>query len=155
MKIVIPFICSCLYLLATNSIFCQSVQAVVADKESRRPIADVFIFLDNSSIGTTSRTDGTFLLHLPDQNNYLLVFSHLNYALLNLEIEGTSTLPDTVFLAPTTFQLEEAMVSEDFDPRLRKRRMKAFTKALLGKDFNNKQVRLKNRWERSFQLRLA
>lgn len=144
MKIAIQLICSCLYLLGTNSILCQSIQAVVADKETREPIADVFVFLDNSSIGTTSGTEGTFELQLPDNSNFLLVFSHLNHQLLNLEIVNNNSLPDTVFLERISFQLEEAMVSETYDPRLRRRRMKAFKKALLGRHFNNRQVLLKN-----------
>lgn len=144
MKIAVQFICFCLYLLATNSVLCQSIQAVIVDKKSLEPIPDVFVFLDNSSIGTTSDTKGSFALQLPHNGNSLLVFSHLNYGLLNLEIEGNYPVPDTVFLERTTFQLEEAIVSETFDPAERKRRMRAFEKALLGRDFNNKRVKLKN-----------
>ncbi len=144
MKIAIQFLCSCLYILGANSSLGQSIQSVVADKETREPIADVFVFLDNSSIGTNSSANGSFDLQLPGDRNFLLVFSHLNYELFNLQIEGNNSVPDTIFLKRTTFQLEEATVAENFNPRLRRRRMKAFKKALLGRDFNNKQVVLKN-----------
>ena len=144
MKIATYFICYGLSLLIANPLICQSIQAVVADKDTHEPIEDAFIFLDNSSIGTTSLTDGTFELQLPDSRDFLLVFSHLKYELLNLEIEGDKPLPDTVFLQATTLQLDEATVSDTYDPRLRRRRMRAFRKALVGKDITKKQVLLKN-----------
>lgn len=144
MKTIFSFLCYCLFLLGANTLLCQPIQAIVADKDTREPIADVFIFLDNSSIGATSLTDGSFELVLPDNRAFLLVFSHLNYEWLNLEVEENKPLPDTIFLRATTYRLDEATVSETYDPRLRRRRMRAFRKALVGKNITQKQVQLKN-----------
>jgi hypothetical protein len=122
----------------------QQIQAVVADQNTRQPIGDVFVFLANSSAGTASDEQGRFSLELPDGKEIVLVFSHLNYELFTLEIADSRYLRDTFFLRPTGIVLEEALVTSKTNSRLRNRRLKAFTKAFLGEDTNDKLVRIVN-----------
>ena len=122
----------------------QTVQAVVADRASKKVISDVFIFLANSSIGTASNEQGIFEMELSETKEIVLIFSHINYELLTLEIADANLLRDTFFLQPNKVELSEAVVVGKSKSRLRNRRLKAFTKAFLGEDTREKYVQIKN-----------
>ncbi|PHN04177.1 carboxypeptidase-like regulatory domain-containing protein [Flavilitoribacter nigricans] len=133
-----------LFLLCLSPLSGQTVQAVIADRSSREVIPDVFVFLANSSIGTASDEAGIFELELTETKEIVLVFSHINYELLTIEIADARILRDTFFLQPIKVELNEAVVVEKSRSRLRDRRLKAFTKAFLGEDTRDKYVRITN-----------
>ena len=134
----------CFCILQISQLSSQTVQAVVADRASKKVISDVFIFLANSSIGTASNEQGIFEMELSETKEIVLVFSHINYELLTLEIADANLLRDTFFLQPNKVELSEAVVVGKSKSRLRNRRLKAFTKAFLGEDTREKYVQIKN-----------
>ena len=122
----------------------QTIRAVVADRTTKAPISDVFVFLSNSSIGTATDESGTFELSLQETKEIVLVFSHINYELLTLEIPDAAITRDTFLLQPNQVELNEAVVVERSRSGLRNRRLKAFSKAFLGEDTKDKQVQINN-----------
>lgn len=122
----------------------QTIRAVVADRTTKAPISDVFVFLSNSSIGTATDESGTFELSLQETKEIVLVFSHINYELLTLEIADAAITRDTFLLQPNQVELNEAVVVERSRSGLRNRRLKAFSKAFLGEDTKDKQVQINN-----------
>ena len=132
------------FLSCLNLNHAQRIAAVVADRSTHQPIGDVFVFLANSSAGTASDDLGRFQLELPESKDIVLVFSHINYELFTLEIADIRYVRDTFFLKSTGVELEEAVVTVQKKPRLRNRRLRAFTKAFLGENTNDKLVRIVN-----------
>jgi len=122
----------------------QTLRAVVADKTTRAPIENVFIFLANSSIGTASEADGRFELDLADNEQVVLVFSHINYETLTLELTEQDLRRDTFLLTPNNINLEEIQVVQKGNPRLRRRRLRKFTRAFLGESADPKLVKFAN-----------
>jgi hypothetical protein len=123
------------FILFSNAIQAQQFTAIVADEATKKPIADVFVFLANSSIGTTSNEEGIFTL----KQSYVgegsvLVFSHLNYELLSIELDKAQLGKDTFFLTATNLNLTAVEVVKKKSSRLRTRRLKRFKDAFLGKE---------------------
>lgn len=132
------------FLFFGYSLSSQTIRAVVADRTSREVIPDVFVFLANSSIGTASDEQGVFELEFRETKKVILVFSHINYELLTLEIADAEVIRDTFLLQPNQVELAEAVVVERSRSRLRNRRLKAFNKAFLGVDVKDKFVAISN-----------
>lgn len=134
----------CCLLTFLSGSFGQTVQGVVVDQNTQAPIPDVFVFLANSSLGDASDEDGRFSFELTEPKEIVLVFSHINYALLTLEVADAGFLRDTFFLQATEIELSEAEVATKSRPRLRARRQKAFTRAFLGETTDANLVQIKN-----------
>lgn len=133
--------CLCLF---NNLAVGQTLKAVVADAESHQAIADVFVFLDNSSTGSITDEQGLFSLKIDSDQNIELVFSHLNYELLSLSLKNAEALADTIFLKASGVLLEEAIVTSKAKPRVRSRWIKRFRNEFLGDDYDKKLIRLIN-----------
>ena len=132
-----------LIFIGFGNLFSQSIGAIVADKDSRQPIADVFVFFDNSSTGDITDLQGKFTLNRSDYQNVTLVFSHLNYELLS--VADKKNFPDTIFLTSRNVLLEEAVVVEKkVKKRIRSRWLKRFRTEFLGEDYDNDLVKLLN-----------
>jgi len=138
-----------IFLLLLFFIICSSVQgqvlkAIVADQNSHRPIADAFVFIENSSNGTATNQAGEFELNVKGNKQLNIVFSHLNYQTSVLKWKSGDVLRDTFFLIPQEINLQEVSVTQKANPRLRKRRLKRFTTAFLGPDVNPNLVKILN-----------
>ncbi|MBX2815792.1 MAG: carboxypeptidase-like regulatory domain-containing protein, partial [Saprospiraceae bacterium] len=122
----------------------QSLQGYVRDMASRKPVADVFVFVGNSGIGTVTDQDGSFELDIQPYAGLQLFFTHLNYQTLGfIHDSDQSVLEDTIYVQAQAVLLEEAVVAAKSSPALRKRRLRVFKDALLG-EVSPKQVKLVN-----------
>ena len=130
-----------LSLLLSNQVNAQSISGYVKDKESHSPIAGVFVFFENSSIGTISDEQGYYELSSNTVSFEQMVFTHINY---DLKSEKVSTLKDSIFLTPQQFVLDEVVISKKAKDRDRPKRLKKFQKALLGKLEKKNSVKLVN-----------
>ncbi|MEN0049005.1 MAG: carboxypeptidase-like regulatory domain-containing protein [Bacteroidota bacterium] len=122
----------------------QVLKMVVADQNSRQPIADTFVFIENSSNGTATNDAGEFELNVQGNQQLNIVFSHLNYQTAVLKWKSEMTLQDTFFLIPQELNLQEISITQKGNSRLRKRRLKRFTSAFLGSDINPSMVKILN-----------
>jgi len=134
----------CCLFLFHNLVIGQTIKATVADAESHQAIADVFVFLDNSSTGSITDEQGAFSLKVEADQSIELVFSHLNYELLSLSLKDGETLADTIFLKSSGVLLNEAVVTSKAKPRVRSRWLKRFRNEFLGNDYDKKLIRLIN-----------
>lgn len=122
----------------------QVLKMTVADHDSRQPISDVFVFVENSSNGTATNQAGEFELDVKGNRQLNIVFSHLNYQTKVLKWNSEMTLQDTFFLLPQEINLQEVSITQKANPRLRKRRLKRFTTAFLGPEVNPNMVKILN-----------
>ncbi len=111
----------------------QNINGVVVSRETLQPVSDVFIFIDNTSVGTTSDQHGHFTITIPDGTHKELVFSHLNF---DIKLRKISSLlaarQDTFYLFPKKIFTAEAVVKAKANKRVWKNRLKRFREAFIG-----------------------
>jgi TonB-dependent SusC/RagA subfamily outer membrane receptor len=99
---------SVLLLGLTQSIFAQkTVSGKVSDSKDGQGLAGVSVVAKGTSTGTTTKTDGTFSLNVPDNVNTLLI-SSVGYATQEVSITGITTVD--VLLVATGASLNEIVV---------------------------------------------
>ncbi|BFP43171.1 hypothetical protein FGF1_40160 [Flavobacteriaceae bacterium GF1] len=72
----------------------------------QKPMPNVSVFLNNTTVGTTTNSDGEFKLHMPD-GVYELVISHIGFKTIKYNLD-TSTYTEPFF-----FQLSEEKLALD------------------------------------------
>ena len=65
----------------------QVIRGAVTDKENGRPIAGVFISIDDGTLNLQSSEDGSYLIEGLSPGRYALVFQHVQYAPLYIEVQ--------------------------------------------------------------------
>jgi len=107
----------------------QVISGVVCDETTKKPVADVQVYLDGTSINTITNTMGRFELRSRSVLNTKLVLHHLLYktAIIN---NPFGRIPDTLFIQERLYDLPEFTVLADRFSRAQK--MKAFREQFLG-----------------------
>ncbi len=79
----------------------------IKDYHTHEPFQHTFIFIENTSIGTSTNQDGKALLILDHQHNYTIIITHLlfeNYILSNTQLRGETLF---AFMVAKTLTLDE------------------------------------------------
>ena len=92
------------FLFLTFSLSAQ-IRGVVKDSITGEPIPFVNIWVENEMIGTTSESNGSFLLDLKEQK--FLVFSALGY-----EVKKASSKSEVILLKSKVFELKEVVIEQ-------------------------------------------
>ncbi|MFT3902036.1 MAG: carboxypeptidase-like regulatory domain-containing protein [Niabella sp.] len=66
-------------LLSARYSFTQTVISGTVKDAGGRPIIGVTVYINNSSVGTTSKADGSFSLGYSSASPFEIVFSHISY----------------------------------------------------------------------------
>lgn len=133
-----------LCLISTFWAYSQKITTIIADKDNHQPIADVFVFFDNSSAGSITNEKGSFELKMGDYQNTTIICSHLNYELFSLPIESIKDFPDTIFLTSRNVALEEVVIVKKSNSRVRLRRLKRFKNEFFGEAYNRDLIKILN-----------
>jgi hypothetical protein len=123
-SLVIAFFCTLFFSHA------QVIQGTVYDSKTRETLPGVVVYLDGTSVVTTSDNDGKFLLVVKNKINANLVFSHLSYESLVVE-KPFEHHGETFFLKEKTNLLHAAVAVAEYDP-YRAERMRVFKNFFLG-----------------------
>lgn len=94
----------------------KSVQGLILDNESKQPISDINISISGTNKGATSDLEGKFKLKLKP-GNYRLLFSHIGYEPLEIDIKVPVKKPLRVLLFPSPVQTPGIMVTSSRIPR--------------------------------------
>lgn len=94
-----------LLLLLSSGMYSQ-IKGIVLD-ESNKPIPYVNIWVENENIGATSEENGSFSIHLEDQNK-ILIFSALGFETKKVTVPNA----EKVVLKEIAFQLDEVIISK-------------------------------------------
>jgi len=113
----------------------------ITDAEDGSPIPAVTVFFTNTTVGTTTDTDGNYRLQMPGTGTYQLTISHVGYQTVVKEIE---TGRETVVINATLQiqELDEVRVSAGI--RFRQRDISLFWSNILGKDPSARTIRATN-----------
>lgn len=103
-----------LLFLSTISIYSQEIKlsGKVIDAESQNPMIGVNIIVENTNIGTTSKTNGTFQIIGNFNNTDILNFSFLGFSDYSIEIAEYLKSDRTVSLIRKAVKLDKVVVVE-------------------------------------------
>jgi len=138
MKKVIPFFLVCITFLKLQA---QVIEGIVYDVRTNETVPGVAIYLNGTSIITTSDKDGYFKLFIEESINTTLIFSHLSYESLTYS-PPFDKLGHSFFLSEKVNQLEVAVVQADRISRENK--MKVFKEHFLGTTISGKSCIIVN-----------
>ena len=117
------------------------IEGAVYDAHSKEAIPGVAVYLNGTSMATSSNGDGYFRLVVTDQINTALVFSFLGYEPLVIE-KPFEIREKSFFLSEKTEILAEAVIIGDKFSRAQK--MKAFKEQFLGESRAGKSCTILN-----------
>ncbi len=113
--------------------------------DSKQPIASASVFLSNTSIGTTSKDNGSFIIQPFPEGRYDLVVSILGYETYTITIASNS-IPSKleILLVPKVKELQEVIVSS-YEKDGWKKWGDFFMENLIGKTPNAEDCKLLNK----------
>lgn len=109
------------------------LQFKLVDDATKKSISDAHIFINNSSIGTTSDINGYCKLSLSIQETQVLIITHVSYKTLNIAPENYIHLTkgDTIEMQGKNVDLDEILLTSKKDKKWKKK-FRKFRKTLLG-----------------------
>ncbi len=129
-------------LLISDRLNAQAVSGFVYDKETRDPLVGASVYMDNTTIGTSTDFDGAFEIVIPEGIESSFVVSFIGYStLVRSKPDGTRTLK--LYLEPDSNILEEVVLSPD-DDWPRELKLSEFKKHYLGTSLRGKRCTILN-----------
>lgn len=121
------------------------LSAIIIDEVTQLPIDYAFIFVENSSISTTSDLSGTFQLEIGDLKQGELVITHLNYETKSIQITPIDDLSKTISIKAKNNNIAPIVVeAKRKNLKKRGRWEKRFKNAFLGQTKNSEFVEIEN-----------
>ena len=133
-------------LLVPFSAFAQfTVTGKVANRNDDRPLENVSVFLNNSTVGTSTNADGVFNLANVKPGKYDLICSKIGFAAYSISIVVSNkgiTLPN-IQLSPQAIILQEVKIKADYDAA-REQNLNMFQKEFIGTSDLARQCKIIN-----------
>lgn len=127
-------------ILAFQNLFCQQIKGKILD-QSGQPLSNATIYYDGSTVGTLSKSDGTFSIDFTEQSNLTLVVRYLGYQTFYLPNPDLTT-NYKITLSPEKNQLDEVVLEASVFTR--KEMLKAFKRDFLGETKAGKKTQILN-----------
>ena len=136
-----PFL-SMLFLFITQCINSQQISGVVIDQKTEKPLEGTSVYFNNTTIGTTTNSEGIFNIEFKEDIKTPLIISYLGYETIILHnFSTTSKLK--IYLNESTNILNEVVLSNK-DDWPRKLKLKEFRKNFLGESENGLESKILN-----------
>jgi CarboxypepD_reg-like domain len=122
-----------------------TIIGTVIDKETKETIENVNVFLNNTTIGTTTGEDGKFIIHNVPYGTYNIIFSYLGYEVesKNFDSYKSYTFEFNISLRPKPINLNQVNVTAEV-PEEWKDDLEIFTRIFIGETKNSKQTKILN-----------
>lgn len=122
------------------------ISFTLQDSISQEPIVDAFLFVEGSSIGTSSNLQGQAVLSLEQFQTFRVVITHVQYETISLDIipsEGDANY--RIQMMPRSLELDEVIVQANRRGKGKRRAwMRRFALELFGPSVRKKHIRLLN-----------
>ncbi|MFT3796063.1 carboxypeptidase-like regulatory domain-containing protein [Flavobacterium sp.] len=122
--------------------FAQTANGIVWD-ENNQPIAGALVYLDGTSLWTTTDETGHFELRIAHKINAALVISYIGYATLTVKNPFQQNFLE-IYLNPKQTQLEEITVVRKKERFKRAEKLAVFREQFLGKTTAGKSCTILN-----------
>lgn len=130
-----------LFLIFFVQMNAQVVSGKIIDSNTKLPLESASIFVENSSIATMSKKDGTFQIDLRGLKNNVVI-DYVGYITYLVPKEDLNKNNLTIYLKQSDENLAEMII--DSSPFSRKEMMKCFKKYFLGTTSNGKSCKILN-----------
>ncbi|NDV69651.1 carboxypeptidase-like regulatory domain-containing protein [Dysgonomonas sp. 25] len=131
----------CLFLIISFSSYAQILTGKVYDTDTKKPLQDVDVYFDGTSIHTTTDKEGVFKIPIYTLMTTNLIISHLSYELAVFP-SPFNEIPEIIYLKKEYQRLSEVTVLPDIFSR--KEKLAIFRKYFLGKDKAGKACKIIN-----------
>jgi CarboxypepD_reg-like domain len=137
--------CFIILVLFCQILFSQSIiQGKVVSSDTKNPLPSVSVYLNNTSIGTTTNENGFFILRNLPSEKFRLIASSIGFETYVELINPKKISGDiTILLKPKSDQLDNVVLLPD-DPNGWKKWGKLFTDIFIGTNPNATQCHLEN-----------
>ena len=113
----------------------------ITDAENKEPVPGASVFIANTTVGTSSDTEGNYRLQIPGEGSYRLVVSHVGYQSVFRDIDpGNASMEHNVVM--TANEMEEVTVTAKV--RFRQKDINLFWMTILGKPPSPKTIHAVN-----------
>jgi len=130
MKIYNIFLSILFFTVTLNASAQRTISGRIIDAETKEPIPGASVFINGTTVGITTDTEGYYKLKIPGPGSYKLAVSHAGYQTVYKNIEnGIKSIALDVFL--NYRELKEATVTAKV--KFRKEDIDLFWKIILGK----------------------
>ncbi|MDR0794509.1 MAG: carboxypeptidase-like regulatory domain-containing protein, partial [Tannerella sp.] len=119
----------------------RTISGHITDAEDGTSIPAATVFISNTTVGTTTDSEGYYQLRIPGTGNYQLTVSHVGYQSVFKDIEPGNTVVK-FDVALQSVELEELNVATRV--RFRRTDINLFWKTILGKNPSNKTIQATN-----------
>ena len=108
----------------------RTISGRITDAETKEPIPGASVFINGTTVGITTDTEGYYKLKIPGPGSYKLAVSHAGYQTVYKDIEpGQSAI--TLNIEMNYHELKETIVTAKV--KYRKEDIDLFWKTILGK----------------------
>ncbi|MDO1501952.1 carboxypeptidase-like regulatory domain-containing protein [Winogradskyella maritima] len=136
LQIVTAFLC------VAGCISAQTLKGVVTDALTKQPLETVSIYFNNTTIGTTTDSNGEFSITYTDVVQSPLIISYLGYEKIIIDkYRGLSSLK--IELKEKVGELDEVVINTD-DGLTRKQKLRIFREQFLGTSNNANKCKILN-----------
>lgn len=132
-------ICILLFLI-TGSVYSQTITGHVLD-ENKLPMQGVSVYLDGTTIGTSTDENGKYNLSVGNSVNTILIIRFIGYETVMIADPFKENNLE-VYLKPKATSLEEIVIAKD--PFTREQKLTVFREQFLGKTKAGKRCRILN-----------
>lgn len=126
----------------------MQIAGAVVDTRTKKPLAGASIYLDHTTLGTTSAEDGAFVLNDIPSGNYHLIVSYIGYNPVSVSVTAAYHPRFKIELYPLSEQLSEVVVTGDAHWKAYFSLFKIF---YIGRDENARECTIENPEALSFQ----
>ena len=136
--------CLTFFLLIAGSAYAQyKLEAVVIDGMTRKPVVNAHVYLDGTTVGTSTDAQGRFSLRVSQVINTSLVISFVGYEKIIIQ-NPFKSLPKTVFMEENINTLNEVTVKGKRDTRKRWEMLQLFKIHFFGHNVYSCRIRNEN-----------
>lgn len=132
-----------LMLLDLTAVYAQTVSGYVFDKAENKPLEGAFVYLDGTTVSTSTDARGFFRLSISQNSNSVLVVSYVGFSTFRLENPLGYNRPVKILLEENHINLE-AVVIKKSQGFTRKQMLKAFRSQFLGTSAEASSCRIEN-----------
>jgi len=128
-----------------------TIEGIVVEELSGEPIPGANVYLESTTIGTSTSEDGTFSFatNLSGQSTIVISFIGYHKASYPIELSDTNTLSNLRFkLRPDRIEMDDVVISVDNSEW--QENYEAFVNEFIGKNHLASETMIKNRWVLDF-----
>lgn len=132
-----------LFLFASVSVRAQSITGYVMDEAEKKPLEGAFVYLDGTTISTSTDAKGFFELKASGPVNSLLVVNYMGFERYMLEKPFDLLSPVAIYLKEKHITLNEVVINKK-QLFTRKQMLRAFKDNFLGQTANGSSCEIEN-----------